>query len=137
MYRFSTSDLATQIGVEDSAFSALDLIKIIPNPYYAYSKYETNRLDNRVKLINMPEKATVSIYTISGVLVRTFTKDDPLTSLDWDLKNQNGIPIAGGSYIIHIKADELGAENGDVKRRANERIVKFFCVMRPPDLENF
>ena len=137
MYRFSTADLATTTNMEDSAFSALDLIRVVPNPYYAYSDYETNRLDNRVKLINLPEQATISIYTVSGVLVRTFTKDDPLTSLDWDLKNQKGIPIAGGSYIIHIKADNYGTSFGDASKRANERIVKFFCVMRPPDLENF
>ena len=60
-----------------------------------------------------------------------------MTSLDWDLKNFKNIPIAGGMYIIHIKADNLPNSHEDESKRANERIIKWFGVMRPPDLENF
>ncbi len=137
MYEFSTTDLATDFENFDTAYSALDMINVVPNPYYAYSQYEENRLDNRVKFTNLPERCTISIFTSSGQLVRQFTKDDPLTSFDWDLKNYKGIPIAGGTYIIHIKAEELGESYGDESKRANERIIKWFGMMRPPDLDNF
>ena len=29
--------------------NALEMINVVPNPYYGYSSYETNQLDNRVK----------------------------------------------------------------------------------------
>ncbi len=137
VYEFNTGNIATITDNVDTATSALDLINIVPNPYYAYSQYEENRLDNRVKITNLPEQCVVTIYTANGTLVRQFDKDDPLTSIDWDLKNFKGIPIAGGTYIIHIKADNLPDSYGDDKKRANERVIKWFGITRPPDLENF
>ncbi|MGB1032385.1 MAG: hypothetical protein ACPGWM_07210, partial [Flavobacteriales bacterium] len=91
-----------------------------------YSEYEETKLDNRAKLINLPEECTISIYTINGTLVRQFKKADPLTYLDWDLKNQRNVPIAGGVYIIHIEVPGVG-----------EKILKWFGIMRPTDLDNF
>jgi hypothetical protein len=124
------------------ASSALDLIRAVPNPYYAYSAYETSTLDNRIKITNLPPKCTVSIFTLDGTLVRRFerdvtpdntsggelnTKSSNLdTSLDWDLKNEKNVPVASGMYIIHIDAGDLG-----------EKTIKWFGVMRPIDLDTF
>jgi hypothetical protein len=126
LYSFSTRDLATQTNVATVAESSLDIINIVPNPYYAFSGYETNRLDNRVKFINLPQTCTISIYNVSGTLVRKFRKDNDLTYLDWDLRNANNIPIAGGVYICHIDVPNVG-----------EKVLKWFGVMRPVDLQNF
>lgn len=126
-YRFSLDNLAVQtFQTEELKDSILSLIKVVPNPYYAYSAYETNRLDNRVKITNLPEVATIKIFNISGQLVRTYTKDSPITSLDWDLKNNAGIPISSGVYIIHIEIPEVG-----------EKVLKWFGGLRPPDLQSF
>jgi hypothetical protein len=126
MYTFSLDGLATQTQVDSTAESALNIINVVPNPYYGYSQYENNRLDNRIKITNLPDKCTVRIYAVSGALVKTLTKDSPITHVDWNLKNEKGIPIASGSYIIHIDAPGIG-----------ERVIKWFGTMRPPDLENF
>jgi hypothetical protein len=104
----------------------LDRINVVPNPYYAFSGYETSRLDNRVKFINLPQTCTISIYTVSGTLVRKYRKDNDLTYLDWDLKNASNIPIAGGVYICHIDVPGVG-----------EKVLKWFGAMRPIDLQNF
>ena len=125
-YKFNTSDLRVETSNLDAAKNALDLINVVPNPYYAYSEYEKNQLDNRIKITNLPEKCTVKIYTLNGVLVRTFKKDDPKTSVDWDLKNTKGIPIASGMYIIYVNVDGVG-----------EKVLKWFGVIRPLDLDQF
>ena len=57
---------------------------------------------------NLPQQATISIFTVSGTLVRKIKKDDSVTSVDWDLKNDYGIPIASGLYIIHVNAPGIG-----------------------------
>jgi len=44
-----------------SATSALDIIEIVPNPYYAASEYETSALDNKVKIVNLPDDCDISI----------------------------------------------------------------------------
>ena len=104
----------------------LDEINVVPNPYYAYSQYDTSKLDNRVKITNLPEECTVTIYNISGTMVRQYRKAYPLTSLDWDLKNERNIPIAGGVYIIHVEVPGAG-----------EKVLKWFGMMRPTDLDRF
>lgn len=133
-------------GVSSVASKALDLIRVVPNPYYAYSSYEKTRkdqLDNRVRITNLPSRCTVSIYTLNGTLIRQFKRDvagdvssglavsegrddNQATTLDWDLKNTAGITVASGIYIFHIDAGNLG-----------EQVVKWFGVMRPIDLDSF
>jgi hypothetical protein len=126
MYRFTTDDIATKTNVDTVVKTALDLINVVPNPYYAFSAYETDQLDNRIKITNLPGECTVSIYTTNGTLVRKFRKDDDLTYLEWDLKNYSGIPIAGGVYIIHVNAPGIG-----------EKTIKWFGTLRPVDLNGF
>ncbi len=126
MYAFNTADLKTTTDDNLSAVEALELINVVPNPYYAYSGYEKNQFDNRVKFTNLPEKCEIKIYTVNGTLVRRFTKDSPQTYLDWDLKNQAGIPVASGLYIVHVNVDGVG-----------EKILKWFGVMRPIDLDSY
>ncbi|MBL6871633.1 MAG: hypothetical protein ISQ95_03455, partial [Flavobacteriales bacterium] len=48
------------------------------------------------------------------------------TSIDWNLKNKVGIPIASGVYLIHINAPGVC-----------EKVLKWFGVIRPPDLDSF
>jgi hypothetical protein len=126
LYRFTTGEAATQTDILTVAEEACDLMNVVPNPYYAFSAYETGRLDNRVKFINLPRECTISIYNVSGTLVRQYRKDNDLTFLDWDLKNQNNVPIAGGMYICHIDAPGVC-----------ERVIKWFGALRPTDLQNF
>jgi hypothetical protein len=126
LYRFSTEGIATVTNDVATLESELDNINIVPNPYYAFSTYEQNKLDNRVKLTNLPALCTISIYDLNGTRIRQFKKGDPTTSLDWDLKNDKNIPIASGTYIIHIEVPNVG-----------EKVLKWFGVMRPVDLDNF
>jgi hypothetical protein len=125
MYSWSMKDIKTVTSSQDQLASVLDLINVVPNPYYAFSEYERNRLDTRVKITNLPERCTVTIYNVGGKLVRSFKKDNEITSLDWDLKNSDGIPIASGVYIIHVEVPGAG-----------EKVVKFFGGMRQVDMEN-
>jgi hypothetical protein len=126
-YQFIIND-SIRVRTQDAEElkSALDIINVVPNPYYAYSSYEFSRLDTRIKITNLPEQCEVTIFNMQGALVRQFSKDDPLTSLDWDLKNYKGIPIASGVYIIHINVPGVG-----------EKILKWYGVMKAPDLQGF
>jgi hypothetical protein len=124
MYSWSMDKIATQVGQSKALQEVLDMINVVPNPYYAFSEYERSRLDTRVKITNLPEKCTVSIYTTSGKLVRTFKKDSPVTSLDWDLTNHKAIPVAGDVYLIYVEVPDIGT-----------RVLKFFGGMRQVDLQ--
>lgn len=124
-YTFSTESIFNNIN-ETTGKNAVNLINIVPNPYYATSAYESSAIDSRVKITNLPPKATISIYTLNGALVRRIKKDDNETFVDWDLKNNNRVPIASGFYIIHVDCGDLG-----------EKILKWYGVMRQLDLDTY
>lgn len=147
MYTFNTSDIATLFQQAGVSQNGLDLIRVVPNPYYGSSTYETQRVDTRVRITNLPNKCTIKIFTMNGTLVRTIKRDadgqeDIYTGVagtgndtkqtkrspyvDWDLKNQNNIAVASGLYIFHIDAPGVG-----------EKIIKWFGVMRPLDVQSY
>ena len=127
-YTFTTKGYGPTYNNADKGDSDLDLIQVVPNPYYAYSNYEPNALTHRVKITNLPDKCVVTIYTVNGTKIRQFKKDDSsVTSIDWDLTNHANTPIASGIYIIHVKDNVNGGEH----------TVKFYCAMRQVDLNTF
>ncbi|HON18681.1 MAG TPA: T9SS type A sorting domain-containing protein, partial [Salinivirgaceae bacterium] len=123
---FSLDDLAPTRNDVDVAKTALDRVNVVPNPYYAHNPYELTQLDNLVKIINLPRECTVRIYNMAGTLIREFTKSSDQSWIDWNLTNSSDVPVAGGIYLIHISAPNVG-----------ERVIKWFGVMRPADLSNF
>ena len=125
MYAWGMDEISTDIGSADRLADALDLINVVPNPYNAYSEYEQNRIDTRVKITNLPERCTIRIYNIQGKRIRTFKKDSPQTWIDWNLNNHKQIPVASGVYLIHVEVPGIG-----------ERILKSFVAMRQVDLQN-
>jgi hypothetical protein len=134
-YTFSTDDIVAVKGNVTTALDAMDIIKVVPNPYYGYSSYEINQLDNRVKITNLPGEATLKVFTVGGTLVRTLKKDDNMTSIDWDLKNDFGIPIASGLYIIHVRARFWDADTNEFVEK--DKVIKWFGALRPIDLDTF
>ncbi len=124
-YTFSTESIYNNINQETGKV-AVDKINVVPNPYYATSGYESSAIDSRVKITNLPPKATISIYTLNGTLVRRIQKDDQETFVDWDLKNNGKVPVASGFYIIHVDCGDLG-----------EKILKWYGVMRQLDLDTY
>jgi hypothetical protein len=109
--------------------NSLDSIKVVPNPYYGFSKYETSQFTNVIKITNLPAKCTVTIYSLDGKFIRQYKRDevympyDQLSdALEWDLKNNKGIPVASGVYLIQVQAPGMG-----------ERTIKWFGISRKFD----
>jgi hypothetical protein len=109
--------------------NALDSVKMVPNPYYGFSDYENSEFSNVVKITNLPGKCTVTIYSLDGKFIKQYNRDEQYSrynqispAIEWDLKNNKGIPIASGVYLIHVNAPGLG-----------ERTLKWFGVARQFD----
>jgi hypothetical protein len=126
MYGWSMTGYRTDKANASAAASVLDIINVVPNPYYAFSAYERNKVDTRVRITNLPEKCTVTIYNTSGKLINQFKKDNLITYQDWALTNRKGIPVSSGVYIVHVEVPGVG-----------ETVRKAFLSMRQTDLEGF
>ncbi len=112
-YSFST----LKHYVDDNlAAENLDDVAVIPNPYVGAARWEPQRLttsgrgDRRIYFVNLPQKATIRIYTISGDHVTTLEHDSNLLDgkTSWDLKSKNGLDVAPGVYIYHLDAPGVG-----------------------------
>lgn len=138
-YRFTFDGKSSNNDLDDVAVNrALDMINIVPNPYYAFSTYEDSQFETNVKITNLPARATVTIYSLDGKFIRKYERDEAPTmlrgagrpvgtrqispALEWDLRNYRQIPVASGIYLIHVQAPGLG-----------ERTLKFFGVQRQFD----
>jgi hypothetical protein len=90
-------------------------IRAVPNPYKNHSKYELNQFNRVLRFTNLPESATIRIYSIAGDLVRTLQKTDPTSStVDWDLQTTNRLPVGSGLYIFHVDSPGVGSYVGRV-----------------------
>jgi hypothetical protein len=125
MFSWNMSTDRTVTGSQEALVDALKLINVVPNPYNAFSEYENNKLDNRVKITNLPETCTISIYSSNGKLIKKIKKDSPVTYQDWTLTNHANIPVASGVYLIHVDVPNVG-----------EKVLKLFVAMRTVDLQN-
>lgn len=124
-YGFTSKGLAVEENLKNVYEDALKDVRVVPNPYYGSSNYENSQLENIVKITNLPERCEINIFMSNGTKVRTIDKDNSLTYVEWDLKNDYDVPIASGIYLLHIKSD-LG-----------EKVVRWMGSLRPVDLNAF
>ena len=136
LYSFSTTNIAPKPLTDannpyyNDHQALLDRIRVVPNPYYGYTGYEKNRLDTRVRITNLPNRATINIYSLDGTLIRRIehisNTDNSQGFEDWDIRNAKGLQIASGMYMIHVQAEGMG-----------ETIIKWFGAMRPVDITTY
>ena len=104
-----------------------DKVRIVPNPYPGIGdrarvtgraigdmvEYEGDPSGRRVRFLNLPRRATVRVYSLSGDLVWSGFFEDPLDPRGeppgWNLVSRNNQEIVSGTYIVHIESP-LGSE---------------------------
>jgi hypothetical protein len=101
----------------DAAVAVADVarINVFPNPYFGFNKKETDKAQRFVTFTHLPQTAKIRVFSLSGTLVKTVLKDDPTQYAKWDLRNENGLPVASGIYIVHIDMSGLGMGNKILK----------------------
>lgn len=141
IYIFNTQGMAATKN-DSLAKTAFDRMTIVPNPYNAYSIYESGPTQNIVKIVNVPKNSTVSIFTTDGILVRKIKLDGVNSnatiygssnsevnydnSIVWDLRTTSGILVSSGTYYINVESPQFGT-----------KVLKLFATMRAADVSNF
>ena len=69
----------------------------------------------------------IRIFDLSGTMVRVLEKDDTDQFLQWELDNENGLPVATGMYLVHI----------DMPGHNKTKILKLAVIGEQQFLENF
>jgi hypothetical protein len=97
-YSFSSRKI-----VSSEISANLDKIKVVPNPYLGYAKWDGGPGDRKIQFTNLPEDCTIRIYTLAGEMVRTL-RNDADGSVDWDMLSEAGRGIASGVYLYHVES---------------------------------
>ncbi|MGA7836708.1 MAG: T9SS type A sorting domain-containing protein [Ignavibacteriaceae bacterium] len=134
-------DNPVQIGVDEYQFSPskstynnlakaaneVDKINVFPNPYYGVNSQELNKYNRFVTFSHLPNNATIRIFNLAGVMVRTIVKSGSDQFQRWDLNNENGLPVASGLYIAYVDMPDVG----------KTKILKFTIIQEQQVLDRF
>ena len=90
---------------------------VAPNPYVEGDPARSfgSPSPDKIEFRNLPEKAVVKIFSISGDLIKTL-KHGPdelgnlFGSIAWDQRSESGIRVAPGLYIYVIESESSGSE---------------------------
>ena len=112
------SDMSVLGKVAVVADTTLDTIKVVPNPYIVRSRFNETPASRKLRFTNLPQECRISIYTVSGELIRVL---DHFNRFDgnkwWDMRTANNQEVAPGLYIYHVESN-----NGQ------EKIGKFAVI---------
>ena len=105
---FSTAGLEKETS-NLIAKERLEKINVFPNPYFGLNLAETSNFDQKVTFINLPANScTIRIFTLSGQLVKEIDHSNGMSIDNWDLHNEDNIPVASGMYIAYIEVPNVG-----------------------------
>lgn len=106
-------------------------VNVFPNPYYGVNESEVSRYTHFVTFSHLPRRVKIRIFDLSGTLVRTLDETDKSNPADqflqWNLSNDNELPVASGLYIAHIEMPEVN----------KTKILKLAIVQEQQFLENY
>ena len=109
-YNFSTT--APTFNNVEVMKSELGQVNVYPNPYFAHNNRETSTLQRFVTFTKLPksQKLTLNVYNLTGELIKTLTENNvnDQGTANWDLRNENGLPVASGMYMIHLNIEGVG-----------------------------
>ena len=105
---FTLASIAPTDKIAD-AKADVNKINVFPNPYYGYQYREISRQDHYVTFSHLPTKATIRIFDLAGVLVRTLDHNSSSSQYEqWDLRNDSNYPVASGIYVAYIDLPDQG-----------------------------
>jgi len=96
--------------------STMKDIRVVPNPYVATNSLEQAvpspflNQPRRLMFTHIPAQCTIRIFTVSGNLVDRIDVSNPAEdgTAFWDLLSNEGLEVAAGMYIYHVKATQTG-----------------------------
>ncbi|MCK4546662.1 MAG: hypothetical protein KAW17_04385 [Candidatus Eisenbacteria sp.] len=107
----SYSQSAQLVYPHSGSFRTLENVRVVPNPFRVNAGWDLAETDfeysgRRVCWQNLPETATIRIYTLAGDLVQTLHHNAPEANSEtcWNLITRNDQLMVSGIYLYHIES---------------------------------
>jgi hypothetical protein len=93
-----------EAGISQVGDFNLSEVHAVPDPYLSTSQYDLSPTSKNISFVNLPPRATIRVYTLTGVLVDVIDHNDPTGGgrARWGLRNRNNQFIASGVYFFHV-----------------------------------
>jgi hypothetical protein len=116
------AEVTLEPTVVDVAARSVADVHTVPDPFIVSSALQTTSAGRQIMFVNLPDQATVRIYSLSGVLVDAFTHSDPTGggAEFWDLRNRNNQYVASGVYFFHVTTPD-----------GKKKVGKFTVIQAP------
>ncbi len=117
LYRFQMKGSSIS---KELARKEMDDIRVVPNPYVATvswepkNTYRSGRGPREIHFINLPQKCTIRIYNVNGILVDKLEHDTTVENGTerWDVLSKENLDISYGIYVYHVDAQGIGQKTG-------------------------
>ena len=95
-------------AVDSTKSGDLSQVHTVPDPYYVTNALEITPNNKVLKFVNLPSRAIIRIYSVSGILVQVLTHNDQTGGGEqiWDLRNRSNQFVASGVYFYHVEAPD-------------------------------
>ena len=118
-------ELAPGAVTSAGPFLTLDNVHVAPNPYKERADWDLEKATGdatgrRIYFLNLPERATIRIFSLTGDLLQTIehewtgvnaSPDDPNAGTFWNLVTRNNQEVTSGIYIYQVDSP-VGAKVG-------------------------
>jgi len=121
--KFTFTTTIPKIASETKVKADMLNIRVVPNPYIAANSMEkplppnitSGRGERRIEFRNVPNDATIYLFTSAGDLIRTLYADGSLLNgtVKWDLKTKENLDVAAGMYF-YVLESKYGKKEGKI-----------------------
>ncbi|MBI3258716.1 MAG: hypothetical protein HYZ54_04460 [Ignavibacteriae bacterium] len=108
--KISAKIISSVPKIDEYTDNMLDQVRVVPNPYYVTTQIQRSPYDAKIFFTKLPKQCTISIYTVSGELIKKlehneFTSSDPaIYALEvWDLIASSKQRVASQTLIAKIE----------------------------------
>ena len=93
--------------------SAMEDIRVVPNPYIVGSLWEEEFGETRkepirkLQFTHLPAECEIFIFTLAGDLIKTLEHNTDGGTETWDMRAEGGREIASGIYLYQVRANDF------------------------------
>ena len=105
----------------------LERVLVVPNPYRGTAEWEVE-YEDRIKFTNLPPVAKISIFSLSGDLIKEIEHTNGQADEYWDLVTRNNQSVVSGLYVYVVEAPNVnivGQSSKDI-----EKYIGKFAIFR-------
>jgi hypothetical protein len=106
---------------------SLDRVLVVPNPYRGTAEWE-QQYEDRIKFTNLPPVAKISIFSLSGDLIKEIEHTNGYADEYWDLISRNNQSVVSGIYVYVVETPDVSVVGSS---SANlEKYIGKFAIFR-------